>query len=377
MLLHNKYTFHEFGLETVRFKGGGSSGKVDYPLYMKTAHGQLLDNNGADTPSSSVIDALNSALSNSPWSGETAYDPTTPLADMWTAVCAYNTVVDALSHTTDWLDAMDNARVEMDSNYYSEEYVANALMSFMQDIGASFTPLINALDLILTDETIVNDVDAYARHLDDEVDNNALTKFRAGMRDINSVNSSTFIIGEALILGMKGRDVAKYESSLRLENYRQRVQLISDLSGKVINLVQLKLADRHERNKVIVSIADQMIKSLLARVDFEKAVATISVDAKTKHIIANKEYQTENLSIAESDAKWDLELFTYPSNVLAAIGGGTVGSGQKQPSTAQSALGGAMSGAAMGASIGSVVPGIGTAIGAIGGAIIGAGAAMM
>jgi hypothetical protein len=356
-------------METVRFKGGGSSGKVDYPEYMKTVHGQLLDNNGADTPSSSVVDALNSALSNSPWSGETAYDPTTPLADMWTAVCAYNTVVDSLNHTTDWLDAMDNARVEMDSNYYSDEYVANALMSFMQDIGASFTPLINALDLILTDETIVNDVDAYARHLDDEIDNNALVKFRAGMRDINAVNSSTFIIGEALILGMKGRDVAKHESSLRLENYRQRTQLISDLSGKVINLVQLKLADRHERNKVIVSIADQMIKSLLARVDFEKAVATISIDAKTKHIIANKEYTTENLSIAESDAKWDLELFQYPSNVLAGIGGGTGGTGQKQPSTAQSALAGAASGAAAGAAFGPW--------GAVIGGAIGAGAALL
>lgn len=373
----NHNTFFEFGLELIRFKGGGSSGKVDYPEYMKTVHGQLLDNNGADTPTNSVIDAINAAYGSSPWSGETAYDPTTPLADSWTAVCAYNTVVDALNHTTDWLDALDNTRVEIDSNYYSEEFVANSYISFLQDIGSSLTIIANGVDLINSDDYIDEDIDAYSRQLDDDIDNNALVKFRAGMRDINAVNSSAFIIGEALILGMKGRDVAKYSADLHLANTTQRNQMIVDLTGKGVNLTQLKLQDRLARNQMTINIADQMIKSLMARVEFEKSVAMISVDAKTKHIIANKEYTTENLSIAESDAKWDLELFQYTGNMLAAIGGGTSGAGQKQPSTAQSALGGAMSGAAMGASVGSVVPGIGTAIGAIGGAIIGAGAALM
>ncbi len=360
---------YEYNGPIVECKGGGSSGKVDYPTYMKTVHGQLLDNNGADTPSSSVVDALNSALSNSPWSGESAFDPTTPLADMWTAVCSYDTVVNSLSHSTDWLDAMDNARSEIDANYYSDNYVANALLSFMQDVGASLTSLANGIDLVISDDVIDADIDAYARQLDDEIDNNALVKFRSGMRDINAVNSSAFVLGEALILGMKGRDVAKYSSNLRLNAFNVRNQMIVDLSGKVVNLIQLKLADRQERNKVIVSIADQMIKSLLARVDFEKSVAMISVDAKTKHIIAQKEATSENLSIAESDAKWDIELFQYAGNMLAAIGGGTGGAGQKQPSTAQSALAGAASGAAAGAAFGPW--------GAVIGGAIGAGAALL
>lgn len=354
----------------VKFKGGGSSGRVDYPEYMKNFHKELMNDEEADHFTVSMVDAFESAYGSSPWSGESAYDPTTPLADMWAAVCAYNTLVDSLDSSTDWLDAMDNARGEIDNNYYERDFVVTSYIQFMESIGVNVVNIADRIDEVVSgDDDIDASVDAYSRFLDDEVNNNDLPKFRAGMRDINAVNSSAFAIGEAFIIGMKGRNVAKYASDLRINLKKQKNEMLVSFTNSAINLAELNLKNLDERNKIIISIADQIIKSLLARVEFEKSVAALSIDAKSKHIIAFKEQNYEDLSIAESDAKWDLELFSYAGNLLASIGGATSGGGSKQPSKFESALGGAASGAAAGSSFGPW--------GAVIGGVIGAGASLL
>lgn len=334
--------------------GGGSSGKIDYPDYLETIHADWLDDATADAIDSSMVDAMNAALGSSPWAGEASYDPNTPLANAWTAVCAYNTVVDALSNSTDWTSAMSNARTEVDDNLINEEYVGDAISLATMDT-----------DNMISDEYIETDSDAFAAQLDDQIDNVILSKFRGGYRDVNAVQSSSFTLGEAIIEGFRDRDVAKHESAMREVLHRQRNELIVNTTG-------LRVKHRMHRNDMIVTSADNMIKSLLARVEFERSVAALSVEAKRIHIVAKKEELKEQWSVNENDAQWDLEVFQYGANLLAAIAGGTVvpSSGQKQPSTAVSAIGGALSGAAMGASVGG-------APGAVIGGMIGMGAALL
>jgi hypothetical protein len=304
--------------------GGGGSGQVDYPEYMKTFHTDLLSQGGTDTIEASLVEIMNAALGASPFAGETAYNPDTPLADAWDAVCAFNAVVDALNHSSDWQTAIVNAVTVIDANVITAAYVAA-------------------------------EVTAYAATIDDNFDNVELPKFRYGMRDINAVNTSSFTIGEALITGIRNRDVATYTANLR---------------GKLVL----------QRNEMVMQATERIINSLMARVEFERAVAAVSVDAKRIHIVAKKEEDDKNLTIAEADGKWDLEVFQHGANALAGIGGGTAAtsSSQKQPSTVQSALAGALSGAVMGAQVGGLVGGPpGAGAGAAAGAVIGIGMSLM
>jgi uncharacterized membrane protein len=82
-------------------------------------------------------------------------------------------------------------------------------------------------------------------------------------------------------------------------------------------------------------------------------------------IISKKEELEQLLDIEGKDGLWDLEVYHYGAQVMAAIGGG-VAQTVPHPNKAASALGGAMSGAAMGAQMGG---GYGAAIGAVVGGI--------
>ena len=81
-----------------------TAGRVDFPAHMKTVHQDWLDNTGADTmpATESMVDLMSAAIGDSPFSAMTAYDPTTPVAAMDTAVVALNTLVDALNNESDW-----------------------------------------------------------------------------------------------------------------------------------------------------------------------------------------------------------------------------------------------------------------------------------
>ena len=299
--------------------GGGSSGEVDYPTYMKEIHEDLLNHSAfgtTDIIDQSITSVINSALGNSPFTGEAAYDPTTALDEADTAICAFDTVVDAMDHTSDWQSAIINAQSVMDGNIIDTDY-------------------------------LVDDIDAFANQFDEDIEAKVIPEFEAGMRDANAVMTSAFVIGRAIIWSSRDRDVAKYATEIRMKNHILR-------------------------NEMIVKSAELMLTNLVHRVDFEKSVAALTTDAKRIRIVAGKEEIDQQLSIEENDARWDVELYQYAGNLLAAIGGGTAAPASKgnQMSTGQSALSGAFSGAAMGAQIGG-------GYGAIVGGVLGLGASLL
>jgi len=285
--------------------GGGSSGKVDYPEYMKTVH---------ETWLGEMSDFITVATTGaSPFAAMTAYDPATRIAAADTAVCAFNTVVDALDHDADWEAAVDTVVAKADAAVFDDTYIDA-------------------------------DVAAFAALEDDQITNDILPAFQTGMRDVNAVYSSAFVMGEAHIYAMRDRDVAKYTSELKLKLNHQRIEFI--------------------RTSV-----DTLISSLMKRVELEQAVAHYTIESNRIGIIAFKEQDEQDLNIADIDARWDMDVYQYGANLLAGIGGGSgVAGGQAQMSKTQSALSGAAAGAAMGTAIS---PGYGTAIGAVVGGVYG------
>lgn len=287
----------------VHAKGGGTSGKVDYPEHMKFVHRSLLYNSVAaeadldgDVAAHSMMDALNSAYGNSPYDGISAYDPDTAISAMLTAICAYDTVVDALDHETDWESMVDAAVAKVDATILPSTLITAAVGAFSDD-------------------------------LDDRLENNVLPRFRAGMSDINAVMTSAYVIGQSVIEGMATKDVAKYEAELGLQFYADRSKIIFDAVKTMASLLSL-------------------------RVEGEKNVATLTSEGNRIKIVSKQAEYDSNVEYDVKDALWDIDLFRHAGNLLASIGGGTAVQTTDGPSKGQSALGGAMTGLMMGASSG-------------------------
>lgn len=274
--------------------GGGSSGHVSHSAYLEAVHGDWLNATGVDLIEKSVTEVMDSALGSSPWTALTAYNPDADIAAYAAVIAAFKAILSGMSDTADWAALYAQA-------------------------DASITGV--------TDAEIAADVDAFADQLDDEILTKVLPRFRRGMQDINAVVSSAFPIGEAIIEGFRDRDVAKYSSAIRLA-----------MMGK--------------KSDLLISGTGQMLQLMLQRIGWEGDYAKMFTEAMRIKIVAKKEQTDQDATIDEADAKWDLEVFQYGANVLAAIGGGTAMSTSKGASKAQSAIGGALTGAAAGMLLG-------------------------
>lgn len=257
--------------------GGGSSGKVDFPSYMKTIHEDWLHQSG-DKIDCSIVDIMNAAIGNSPFTGLSAYDPTCEVNSIVTTMGSFRDLVDLLSYN-------------------------NTLDSVMANV--------------LSDDRITDSVNAFTNDLDTQINKQEFARFKAGMRNINAVMSSAFVLGKAYIEASRDRQVAKFTAELRLKHY-------SEVALKVIEL----------------------------KLHYQQAVTQTLTEGNRIRAVLRKEHTDQNMEIDQHDALWDLEVFQHGANLLGSIGSAPGLSGAKKPSAMQSALGGAMSGAAAGGMVG-------------------------
>lgn len=115
---------------------------------------------------------------------------------------------------------------------------------------------VNALfDQIFLDTTtgplISNLVSEQALELQDDLDRNALPRFETGMRDINAVTSSTFVIGRAVMQGDKTKATAKFDAELRykmvpvaVERWKTLLNWNKDNVVVYSELIKLYLAEK-------------------------------------------------------------------------------------------------------------------------------------
>jgi len=269
--------------------GGGGSGVVEYPAHI-TAWQDAVLGTGTMAANEDMTEVMTAAIGASPYIGVDAYDPDDDITTMIAAPDTLQTMVDLLS------------------------------------AGTGLDTLISS---VLDHAKVDDSVTEYAADLDARLVGEVLPRFEAGMRDINAVVSSAFVIGRALIEENQDRQVAKYSSALHMKTF----------SDDVISVIGLKLQYQHA--------ASMMIS-----------------DVNRIKIVAKKEESAANIEIDAADALWDLQVFQYGANLLASGGGGVASPTVNKPSQLQTALGGAMSGAAAGAMVTGGNP-YGAAIGAV------------
>lgn len=294
--------------------GGGTSGKVDYPTYMKTTHNEWLDNTGAAsvTTGNDITSLMMTAIGANPFSSLVAYDPDSDIAAALAKVVNF----EALNFNT---------------------FVASVLSN-------TLTPAVTAVDAALgiTDTTsyLNSLVDAYSDQIQADVEQKALPIFERGMQDINAVMSSAFVIGRALILAEKDRNVARYTAEQYLRAFEHRITLLTQAM-------------------------DTQLKAFSAEAVFKQAVAHLFTEAYRIKIVAKKEEIDTEMHIEEAIGKWPLEAYHYGCNVMACIGSASVQTAPK-PNRFMSAIGGALSGAGVGAMLGSpITAGIGGLLGGL------------
>jgi hypothetical protein len=276
----------------------------DYPTYMTDYHEDW-------------ISGINSAMSAASFPTLTVYDPDTDLATMLTAINTFEALVAAIDEHTDYDTIYANATNLADTYFDPAAYIAAR-------------------------------VTAHSTTLDTELNTKVYPRFLAGMRNINAVLSSAFVIGQAAIAQDKLDKVAKFQADMELQVISKRVE-------------------------VIQAIAAEMMRLKLQKLEFNRAIAAMTIDYARLVISAKEDEYVETKSAAIEALKWPLEKYKYGANLLAGITGGVSGTAAAEGSKSARIIGSALSGAAAGAMIGAATigGGGGEGIGAVLGAVLG------
>lgn len=243
-------------------------------------------------------------------------------------------------------------------------------------------------------------------NLHDEVEFETSIKpsFLAGMRDINAVQSSTFIVGLSILHGVYAAkaaewrhkllesvkamqvDLAKTHSTLTADIGKaniERLMKVFEISSSIIqtatsssgniddNTTKVSLALK-TLNAELLKLRESVLMHLDGNVD---ALLGKNIEVGRLRVVAGFEQSTLRQDYMEKRYRWNIENYQHIANMLAAIGGGTAMSG-KVPSRFQSALGGALSGAAAGAMMASGTA-VGGPVGALIGGVLGVGASLL
>lgn len=306
----------DLGIQVHCKGGGGGGGTSTIPSYLQAAHSYMINREG--TIGMPLLDNLYSVMSDAlhanPFAAVFAYESLNDLGTMNTYINNLNSKVLALSPLNDW------------RNYYS-----NAL---------------NHLNSNTNELTVNAQINAFRAILDEDMQAQVLPEFEGGMRDINAVLSSAFIIGKALIMDGRERKLIAYGAELKHKLFLWRHEAALASTNTIIDMVNKQLG-------------------------FYEVVARDMMESTRMRIIARREDSAEAIRVIETKATWKFDVFSYAGNFLASVSGGVSSPVPKGMSPTSSALSGALSGAATGAMVGNAVPGIGTAVGAVGGAIIG------
>ena len=246
-------------------------------------------------------------------------------------VASYASVYEGYAHSP-YLNYTD---VEIEDAFFGAGYTLSSFPS-LYDMYGKFMA---GLDIeVLFNQAFEDTVDgpkvaavisSHAERLEDDITENVLPRFNAGMRDMNSVMSSTYVLGKTKMEVERTREISKYTA---------------DLQARLIPVATERWGRHLEWNKTVIGMYMEVLKMYI--------VAKLDVDG-------------QNYDMAVKHRLWPFTVLTY---YAAAVGALTNAQDIKNPTTSKSSrvLGGAAGGAAMGASIGGPVgAGIGAGVGAL------------
>ena len=287
--------------------GGGSSGKIGFPAYIESLHEDLMGGDTAWAPTVDLEAAINTAMAANPYTTINAYNPASDIT-AWEST--------ATTATTNW----------------SNLNPANDLTSYVTTARTLYNTY------VYDDNYIDDQVQIYEDSAMQEA-MNSVSRFAAGMADINAVNSSAYITGMANIENTNRLSVNQYRTQLTLKSKELRSQWMSQSVNMMMQMLQTK-----------------------SQLGIQ--TANLNIDSKTKKVLAYNDQYEKDAAYDVKDAMWNINMLEYGLKALSAPG---VSPSQipPEPSQAQSALSGAMSGAAMGAAMGPMGMVAGAGIGAL------------
>lgn len=228
----------------------------------------------------------------------------------------------------------DIDNISIDSGFFGVGYVLSNFPSLYDMFGKFMAGLdIDVMSNQILEDTvnssIINNlVSAEAELLEDHIDTKVSPKFLTGMRDINSVLTSSFVIGKAIIADSKTKAIEKYSSELR---YR------------------------------MIPVATEKWK---AHLDWNSGVIRTYSEIMKLYIASKLDTQEHNLKLAVQNKLWPFTVLEYQRAALGALQGATnKGGADTSGGGIAGALGGALSGAAAGSVFGAPGAVVGGALG--------------
>lgn len=267
--------------------GGGSSGQVDYPDYMKEYHQSWL--NEIDVYTDTYINS-------SPYATATAFNPDGALEQVAATLANFSAIISALDGYTDWQTSHD-------------------IVS-----GKFTTPVIN----------IQEQVDAYSAIADDSIMTRVLPQFKRGMQNVGASMGSAFVIGEAIIWANRDRDLSKFQTDLTLKN----ADLLMQNRQLITQSIQVILQNITQEAELYKAFTHYMM-------EFNR----IRIVAKSEETANNLEYDVKD---AKWEVGAFIEAGNLLASISGTAIQTDAG---KSPNKGVSALGGAISGAATGAMV--------------------------
>lgn len=258
--------------------GGDTESTLRYAPYIETAHNALI------AQSNAYGDPL---LTQSPYANYTITDPDLAFFGVGYTIASFPTLFDMFGKFMAGLD------IEV-----LYEQIFNNLMELPQ-IGSAIV--------------------AQSALLDDELQTTSIPRLQTGMRDINAVQSSSFIIGKTLIEDTKVKVVNKFAADLRYQ---------------------------------MIPIATERWKSHL---EWNKGVVITHMDLVKFYYVSKLEVDKFEMEVAASNKLWPFQVLDYKRAIVGAVNGATAAQRQPSASPVAKALAGTMTGAATGAMIGSMI----------------------
>lgn len=290
--------------------GGSTSGMTDFPEYMKTFHGSMLNHNGSDGLIVSVTDAFNYAAGgNSPYynyivNGE-------PVAQ---AFMGEGKTINSYAKIFEMLSEFQSVNFDTTLQSYSRNTTADEL------------------------------IDAVSLALDDDIITSVLPKFKGNLRSVGAVMSSAYVVGEALIWDSKIKALAK-----------ERLTIEQILNQNTEVALKLTLSFIDFKKSLSLTSTDIVKYYYALKTDLDDHYSTMH-GKDLKWDLDLFQYVNNTLSSISGAALSQGTADKAPSKVASAIGGALSG-----------AAAGAMAGASMGSAGGPIGAGIGAVLGLAGG----------
>ena len=235
----------------------------------------------------------------------------------------------------------DYTDIEVNDAFFGSGYTIASFPSLYDMYGKFMAGLdIEALWDQMYSSTINNSevtdlVSAESSLMDDEIEEKILPRFQLGMRDINAVMTSSYIVGKSLIESAKVKAVEKFSAELK---YR------------LIPIAQDRWTKHLAWNEGVIKNYIEVIKTFY---------------------VVKSDIDEQNYKMHARDVLWPFTVLDFEKANLGALQGAINTSGSAATgSTASKALGGALSGAATGAMLSGGNP-VGAGIGGVVGGLAG------